>query len=73
MFSGGVYTEIVDPMGIPGELVAYGINNNGVIVGAENLPLAPPTPTPEPGSVYLTGAGVIGLIVFNRYKQLRKP
>ena len=60
LYSTGNFTPITDPVGTPGQFVANGINNNGVIVGYEDV-TPPAPPIPEPACGYLIVGGLVGI------------
>ncbi len=67
LYSGGVYTTLLDP-GNP-DAYAYGINDNGQIVGVAFNPYFGATPLPATLPLFATGLGALGLLGWRRKRK----
>jgi len=76
LYSGGTFTQIVNPAAAPGTTLGLGINDAGALVGTYTDSkgvmhgfLATPSAVPEPSSLAL--CGIAGLVVFG-YARARR-
>lgn len=76
VYIGGVFYTVDDPSGVAGKTVINGVNDLGQLVGfytnANDATVGfVATPTPEPGTLALMGAGMLAGLAFLRRKLMR--